>query len=77
MLILYQLFCNTVCANPIQSCPTLCNPMDCSAPGSSVCRILQAGILEGSHALLQGIFLTQESNLYLLRLLHCWWILYP
>ena len=29
-----------------QSCPTLCNPMDCSLPGSSVHRILQARIME-------------------------------
>ena len=29
-----------------QSCLTLCNPMDCSAPGSSVHGILQARILE-------------------------------
>ena len=29
-----------------QSCPTLCNPMDCSPPGSSVHEILQARILE-------------------------------
>ena len=29
-----------------QSCPTLCDPMDCSAPGSSVHGILQARILE-------------------------------
>ena len=29
-----------------QSCPTLCDPVDCSPPGSSVHRILQAGILE-------------------------------
>ena len=28
------------------SCPTLCNPMDCSPPGSSVHGILQARILE-------------------------------
>ena len=28
------------------SCPTLCDPMDCSPPGSSVHGILQAGILE-------------------------------
>ena len=27
-------------------CPTLCNPMDCSLPGSSVHGILQARILE-------------------------------
>ena len=29
-----------------QSCPILCNPMDCSPPGSSVHGILQARILE-------------------------------
>ena len=29
-----------------QSCPTLCNPMDCSPPGSSVHGISQARILE-------------------------------
>ena len=30
----------------VQSCPTLCDPMDCSPPGSSVHGILQAKILE-------------------------------
>ena len=29
-----------------QSCPTLCDPMDCSPSGSSVCGILQARILK-------------------------------
>ena len=29
-----------------QSCPTLCNPMDCSLPGFSVHGIFQARILE-------------------------------
>ena len=29
-----------------QLCPILCDPMDCSPPGSSVHRILQARILE-------------------------------
>ena len=29
-----------------QSCPTLCDPMACSLPCSSVCGILQARILE-------------------------------
>ena len=28
------------------SCPTLCDPVDCSPPGSAVHGILQAGILE-------------------------------
>ena len=29
-----------------QYVPTLCNPMDCRPPGSSICGILQARILE-------------------------------
>ena len=34
---------NTICAcKSLQSCPTLCNPMDCSPPGSPVHGILQA-----------------------------------
>ena len=52
-----------------QSCLTLCDPMDCSLPGSSVHGILQASILEWvALPFLQGIFLTQGSNL---GLLHC------
>ena len=35
-----------VCAKSLQLCPTLCDPMDCNLPGSSVHRILQARILE-------------------------------
>ena len=38
-----------------QSCPALGDPMDCSPPGSSVHRILQARILERlADCLLQG-----------------------
>ena len=33
-------------AKSLQSCLTLCNPIDCSPPGSSVHRILQGRILE-------------------------------
>ena len=33
-------------AKSLQSCLTLCNPMDCSVPGYSVYGILQARILE-------------------------------
>ena len=29
-----------------QSCPTLCDPMDCSLPGSSIHGIPQARVLE-------------------------------
>ena len=34
------------CVLVAQSGPTLCNPRDCSSPGSSVHGILQARILE-------------------------------
>ena len=57
-----------------QSCPTLCNPMDCSLPGSSVHGNFpgkNTGV--GCHALLQGIFLIQGSNA---GLPHCRWILH-
>ena len=58
-----------------QLCSTLCDPMDCSPPGFSVHRIVQARILGvGCHSLLQGIFLTQGSNLSCLhcrQILHC------
>ena len=33
-------------AKSLQSCPTLCDPMNCSLPGSSVHGIFQASILE-------------------------------
>ena len=33
-------------AKLLQSCPTLCNPIDGSPPGSSIPGILQARILE-------------------------------
>ena len=52
-----------------QSCPTLCNPMDCSPP-RLLCPWNSPGKSTGvgCHFLLQGIFLTQGSNL---GLLHC------
>ena len=38
--------CVCVCVLVTQSCPTLCDHIDCSPPGSSVHGILQARILE-------------------------------
>ena len=60
--------------NVTQLCLTLCNPMDCSPPGSSVHRDSpgkNTGV--GCHFLLQGIFPTQGSNP---GLLYCRQILY-
>ena len=63
-----------MCVLITQSCPTLCNPLDCSSPGSSAHGSLQARILEWEAILFfQGIFLTQGSNP---DLLHCRQILY-
>ena len=57
-----------------QLCPTLCNPIVCSLTGSSVLRDSpgkNTGV--NCHALLQGIFPTQGSNL---GLPHCRQFLY-
>ena len=57
-----------------QLCPTLCDPMDCSEPGSSVhgdSPGKNTGV--SCHALFQEIFLTQGSNP---GLPHCRWIFY-
>ena len=46
-----------------QSCPTLCDPMDCSPPGYSLHGDSpDKNTAVGCHALLQGIFPTQGSN---------------
>ena len=58
-----------------QLCLTLCDPMDGSPPGSSVCGISQARVLTrvGCHSFPQGIFPTQGMTP---GLLHCRQILY-
>ena len=51
------------CAKLLQLCPTLCDTMNCSRPGSSVYGILQVRILEWVAMLtFWGIFLTQGLN---------------
>ena len=42
----FPIYPECVCAKSFQSCLNLCNPMDCSPPGSSVHGILQTRILE-------------------------------
>ena len=53
--------------------PTLCSPMDCSPPGSSVHKIFQARTLKWLPFPSPGVFLTQGS---IPCLLLCRWILY-
>ena len=52
-----------VAAKSFQLCPTLCDPIDGSPPGSLVPGILQARILEvGCHFLLQCMKVKSESE---------------
>ena len=44
LALLFSFVCE--CAKWLQSCPTLCDPMNCSPPGSSVHRILQTRMVE-------------------------------
>ena len=51
MVLIYDIVCVCVCVcvhvySVIQSCLTLCDPMDCSPPGSSVHGIIPVRILE-------------------------------
>ena len=60
--------CHSLCLIA-QLCPTVCNPMDCSPPGSSIHGdSLRKNIGVGCHAFLQGILPTQGLNP---GLLHC------
>ena len=66
--------CVCVCMLVTQSCLTLCDPMDCSPPGSSDHGILQARTLDWvAIPFSRGSFWTQGLNP---GLPHCKWILY-
>ena len=49
-------------AKSLQSCPTLCDPIDGSPPGSPVPGILQARTRVGCHFLLQCVKVQSESE---------------
>ena len=49
-------------AKSLQSCPTLCDPIDGSPPGFPVPGILQARTLVGCHFLLQCMKVKSESE---------------
>ena len=57
------------CCLGAKSCPTVCDLMDCSPPGSSVHSIFQARTLEWVAISFSMGFPTRESNLRLLHLL--------
>ena len=51
------MLCMCMCVRLLPSCPTLCNAMDCSPPGSSIHGILPATLLG-----LVAIFSSRESS---------------
>ena len=53
-----------------QLCPTLCNPMDCSLPGSSVHGIFQKNTGVGCHFLLQQSNIEQDNTLSILAVIY-------
>ena len=53
---------DSAAAESLQSCPTLCDPIDGSPPGSPVPGILQARTLECCHFLLQCMKVKSESE---------------
>ena len=53
------IFLLAAAAKSLQSCPTLCDPMDCSLPGSSIHGIFQARVLEWG-AIAFSVFLLRE-----------------
>ena len=55
--------CLCVCVYVAQLCPTICDPMDCSLPSSSVHGISRQEYWSGCCFLPQGIFPSQGSNL--------------
>ena len=77
--ILFSLLCAyfvCVCVKLLQSCPSLCDPMDCSPPGSSVHGILQARILEWVAISPSGGSSRLRDWTHISRLQHGMWILY-
>ena len=59
-----------MCAKSLQPHLSLCDPMDHSLPGSSPRDSPGDNTGVVCHALLQGIFPSQRSNLHLVYLLH-------
>ena len=57
-----------VCTKSLQSCQTLCDPVDCSLPASLSMGFSRQEYWSGLPFPLQEIFLTQELNLCLLCL---------
>ena len=65
-----------VCAQSLQSGPTLCNLMDCNPPGSPSMVLSRQEYWNGLPCTAPGDLPTQGWNPGLPHLLHCRWILY-
>ena len=56
-------------AKSLQSCPTLCDPIDGSPPGSSVHRIFQARVLEWGAIAFSEVRLGTLNKLFVIKIL--------
>ena len=65
------LICCVLCAQPW---PTLCDPMDCSPPGSTVHGILQAGILEWVAISFSTLYVVFHCKHHVGSLIICAWL---
>ena len=59
-------------AKSLQSCPTLCDPMDCSLPGFSIHGILQARTLEWVAISFSNYYGTQWNINGMDRIMRLW-----
>ena len=66
------LYAAAAAAKSLQSCPTLCDPIDGSPPGSPVPGILQARTLEWVAIALSGLY-AKCGHMCLDMFLRLWW----
>ena len=65
LLLIYFMYAAAAAAKSFQSCPTLCDPMDCSPPGSSVRGIFQARILEWGAIAFSNFMVYLHTNFFI------------
>ena len=69
-------YCAVCCVKSLQSCLTLCNPLDCGPPGSSVHGISQARTLEWVAISFSRDLPNPGIKPHILHRLHLWLVLY-
>ena len=71
-----NVICAVCCAQSLQSCPTLCDPLEHTLSGSSVLCVSQARILEWVAMPSSGDLANLEIEPTFPTSLYCRWVLY-